>query len=466
MKSEMPKVLFQVNDEPLCFGPYRSLFSTCDKILVVIGYRGFDVQKALTERAIEVFGEEGVRSKTVFFTQDPPRGTGDAVRTALQNYGKSLLNQNEVLVVNGDMPLLRVRTLEKFVKTARDAKLDSACVSVRPQNRTGLGRIVRDTRGVFTNIREEADANAEEKSVREVNAGLYYFRSSFLADALSSLEDKNSQNEFYLTDLLGNSSPQRRSEAILARSPLDYLGVNTTYELSIVRGLAQARLQKNLCEKLGVELANPESTFISARAEFTGPAYLGPATCILGKTRVESNVRIEGSSRIESCILEENAKILWGSALEEARVGKGSQVGPLAHLRPGSVLDENVKIGNFVELKKTHMHKGSKASHLSYLGDATVGEEANIGCGTITCNFDGFNKHRTEIGKRAFIGSDTQLLAPVSVGDEAYVASGTTVTQDVPAGALALSRAELTLKPGYAKRLADRLKMKKEKTNT
>lgn len=464
MKSDTPKVLFSINDEPLCMEPFRALFENCEKVLVVIGYRGPDVQAAIQKRGEEIFGSEAFKLKVSFFTQNPPAGTGDAVRVAVQGLGKTLKEHDDMVVVNGDLPLFRAQTLKSFIKQARELKLSSACLSMRAPNVSGLGRILRDDRGVFVGIREEADATPEQKRIREVNGGVYFFQTARLGEALAKLQSNNEQQEFYLTDLLGNEKKHgERSEAIALRSHWDLWGVNNTYELAAARKLAQARLQKRLCIEHGIELQNPETTFISARVKFFGSASIGQGSLLVGACEVQKGAKIEGNCRLENSKIGENAEIYWASVIEESVVGAGSKVGPFARLRPGSELGTDVKIGNFVELKKTKMAARSKASHLTYLGDAEVGEESNIGCGTITCNYDGVNKYRTVIGARTFVGSDTQLVAPIVIGDDAYVASGTTLTQDVPAGALALARAELVVKPGYSKKLAEKLKAKKTK---
>jgi bifunctional UDP-N-acetylglucosamine pyrophosphorylase/glucosamine-1-phosphate N-acetyltransferase len=466
MKSESPKVLFDLNDEPLMFGPFRALMQCCDTVVVVVGYRGELVKDVLTQRALEIYTDTEFQKKCRFVTQDPPSGTGDAVRVAIEALSKSATDlQDRVLIVNGDLPLVRLSTLTNFIKAVDHMKAHSACLTLAARNPKGLGRILRDERGVFSGIREEKDASPFERRIREVNGGIYCFDSKYLKSKILTLKSNNQAAEFYLTDLLGNTSDRaHRSEAIMARNSLDLLGVNTTYELAHARKVAQARLQKRLCEDHGIDFLDPDSALISARAQFSGPARIGPNVRILGRCKFGSGLEIEGSSLIDRSEIADGAKILWGSVIRESKLGPDSSVGPMAHLRPGTELERAVKIGNFVELKKTKMGAGSKASHLSYIGDASVGDESNIGCGTITCNFDGINKHRTVIGKRAFIGSDSQLIAPVVVGDGAYVGSGTTVTQDVPAGALALSRAELVIKAGYAEKLSQKLSSKKQKS--
>lgn len=462
MKSDMPKVLFTVNDEPMAFAPFQQLLTHCNSVAVVIGYGGSDVKASLLSRASEVAGMQA-EQKTLFFTQQELRGTADAVKTALDGMsrgGHVLDADEEVIILNGDLPLIRKETLDFFLKQVRAAKLDSACMSFVANNPTGFGRIVRDMRSVFTSIREEKETTADEKKIREVNSGVYYFKGAVLQKALEKVSDKNNQNEFYLTDALGEQSGFL-SAAIRCPFKWDLSGVNTTYELSIARSMAQARLQKTLAEQHGVAFADPLSVFVSARCQFEGPCTLGPNVQLLGRTKISKNVQITGSTLIEDSHIGEDVVVDFSSVIRSSKVMKGARIGPFAHLRPDSTVEEGAKIGNFVELKKTRIGKKAKVSHLSYLGDADVGDETNIGCGTITCNYDGASKHKTVIGKNAFIGSDTQLIAPITVGDEAYVASGTTLTEDVPAGALALARAELTIKNDYARRLLSRLKTKK-----
>ncbi len=463
MKSDQPKVLFTVNDEPMAFAPYRQLLEVSNTVAVVIGYGGSDVKASLLSRASEISGLNG-EGKTVFFTQQELIGTANAVSTAIEGFlggGHKLDNpEEEVVIVNGDLPLIRKETLDYFLKEVRARKAESACMTFVANNPTGFGRIVRDMRGVFTSICEEKDATADEKKIREVNSGLYYFKAGVLIETLKKVSDKNNQKEFYLTDALGAQSGFR-SEVVRCPYKWDLSGVNTNYELSVARSVAQARLQKDLSNTYGVNFADPLSIFVSARCHFEGPCTIGPNVQLMGRTRIGKNVKMVGSSLIEDSQIGDDVLIDFSTVVRSSKIMRAAKIGPFAHIRPESIVEEDVKVGNFVELKKTRLGRGAKVSHLSYLGDADVGEETNIGCGTITCNFDGASKHKTIIGKNAFIGSDTQLIAPVHVGDEAYVASGTTLTEDVPAGALALARAELTIKNDYARRLMTKLRSKK-----
>ena len=463
MKSAKPKVLFEINDEPLCFAAFRSLFEICDRIVVVVGYRGADVRETLLKRAHEAFGEEAVKAKVLFYTQEEQKGTGHAVRTAIDGLGKGIGSYEAAIVLNGDLPLVRESTLRPMVDAFSAQQLDSVCLSFNTSDPTGLGRILRDKDGNFLGIREEKDCSESERRILEVNGGVYCFRNSVLASSLLELKTDNKQGEFYLTDLLGSTKqPKLKSASIIAQEPEDLLGVNNTFELAEMRLRAQRRLKRDLCERYGVDFINMDSSFVSARATFQGPCRIGPACSVLGASFIAEDVDLEGHVLIKNARIQKGAKILWSSVVEESVVGDRSKVGPMAHLRPGTLLREEVKIGNFVEIKKATFDKGAKASHLSYIGDAEVGEDANIGAGTITCNYDGFNKFRTKVGKRAFVGSDSQLVAPVTIGDDAYVGSGTTVTEDVPAGALAISRPDMLIKEGYAQKIAAKRNLAKK----
>ncbi len=454
MKSETPKVLFEINGQPMCMGPLKALMETCTKVVVVIGYRGAEVKDRIVQEAHKHWDSQTVSQKISFQTQEPPRGTGDAVATALRGL-ESQMNDNIFLVVNGDLPLVRAKTLQKLILKAKKENSDSLCLSMFTSRPQGLGRIIRSEMGHFLGIREEKDATADEKKINEVNGGIYFFRGSFLSANIKNLKTDNKQNEFYLTDLLGkDKNKSARTDCVSLKYPWDLMGVNNTWELAFARKIAQTRLQKKMSEELGVDFKNPDTIRVTSTTTFEGECSVGPGVVFEGVCKIGPRVVIEGQCLIRDSVIHSDAHILWGSVLENSEVGSKSSVGPLAHLRPGSKTESDVKIGNFVELKKTVMKKGSKAAHLSYLGDAEIGEEANIGCGTITCNYDGFGKHKTVVGKGAFIGSDTQLVAPVVVGENAYVASGTTVTEDVPSGALAIARPDMVIKAGYAKKLA------------
>jgi bifunctional UDP-N-acetylglucosamine pyrophosphorylase/glucosamine-1-phosphate N-acetyltransferase len=434
--------------------PLRALGDICQKIVVVVGYQAERVEAELREVFASEFGSELAREKLHFVLQKEQRGTGDAVRVAMAELGSA--KESSVVVLNGDLPLVRAGIVKKMVQELETRKLHSLCLSSLVMDPSGLGRIVRDARGVVERICEEADATADLKTIKEVNSGIYAFNMEFLKSGLAELRSENKQNEFYLTDLIGIARDKRRATdalVITGEDTEDLIGANSTWELARADQIDQARWKRALCESFGVLFVAADSSYVERSVRFTGAAKIGPGTFLGGRSEISRGVVIEGQARVLNSKLAEAAQIKWGSVITDSLVGARASVGPMAHLRPETELKEDVKVGNFVETKKTVMHRGSKASHLSYLGDAEVGEESNIGCGTITCNYDGVNKHKTLIGKRVFVGSDSQIVAPVKIADGAYVATGTTVTRDVPADALAIGRARMEVKEGYAKRL-------------
>lgn len=465
MKSENPKVLFPICGESMAGAPLRALGDICSKVVVVVGYQAPRVEEELRKIFVREFGADVTKEKLSFVIQKEQRGTGDAVRVAVDSLPAKTSGESTVIVLNGDLPLVRAPLVTKMTKELETRKLNSLCLSSMVMDPTGLGRIVRDPRGVLENICEEADAPADIKTIKEVNSGIYAFRFDFLKTALGELTSSNKQNELYLTDLLGiTRGKMRATDALLisGEDVEDLMGANSTWELSRADQIAQGRWKRAICESFGVLFAAADTSYIERSVRFTGPAFVGPGVYLGASTEIGHGVMIEGQSFIRGSKLGADAQIKWGSVVTDSVVGARSQVGPMAHLRPESELESDVKIGNFVELKKTLMKKGSKASHLAYLGDAEVGEESNLGCGTITCNYDGFVKHRTVVGKNVFVGSDSQLVAPITIGDGAYIASGTTVTKDVPAESLAIGRSELKIKESYAIKLREKMKSRKK----
>lgn len=466
MKNPTSKLLFDVSGEALCFPSFRALYEVCDRVLVVIGHKGPEVQSRILQRAEELYGHSAVKAKTFFYTQEQQLGTGHAVRTALESPVLSGTQASHVLVLNGDLPLITADTLKKFSDECEQRSLSSACLSFLADNPLGLGRIVRNDDGELLKIVEEKDASDDQRQIQEVNSGVYAFNLAALSQHIHKLDAANEQNEIYLTDMFdaaAEGADDRKSEALICQNREELLGVNTMFELGEVRKLSQRRLKKKLCEDFGVEFQDIDHCFISARSKFQGHAFIGQGVQIEGSSVIGRGVKVQGQALVCDSVLEDGAQILWGSVLQDSKVGSEAKVGPMAHLRPGTQLGARVKIGNFVEIKNSIFAESAKASHLSYLGDSVVGREANIGAGTITCNYDGFSKFRTIIGEKTFIGSDSQLVAPVEIGDGAYVGSGTTVTEDVPSGALAISRPDMIIKEGYAAKLQAKRSQKSKK---
>lgn len=395
-----------------------------------------------------------------YAVQDEQLGTGHAVLQARSALGDSLEGKT-VLILSGDVPLTRRETLDRMIVEhhahARAATLLSMVLDVPAL----YGRIVRGSDGELQRIVEAKDASSEELLLSEVNGGIYLFDAPALFDTLSTLSTDNSQGEYYLTDVIARLREKGRSVgAVIADDPVETLGVNSRAELATVESeLVRRRVDELMAQ--GVTFRNPAAISIDSSVSIGADTVVYPFVTLEGETSIGRNCIVEPGVHLRNVIVEDNVTLRTGTVAEDARIASHSAVGPYSHLRPGTVLQQSVKIGNFVETKKAVFARGAKASHLSYIGDAEVGAEANIGAGTITCNYDGVNKHKTTIGEGAFIGSDTQLVAPVTIGKGAYVGAGSTVTKDVPPDSLALSRTPQKTIVGWATKRRE--EMKKEK---
>jgi bifunctional UDP-N-acetylglucosamine pyrophosphorylase/glucosamine-1-phosphate N-acetyltransferase len=364
--------------------------------------------------------------------QAEQKGTGHAVQQAAPQLADF---DGLVLILSGDVVLLRQDSIEKLVAAAGPETLSFA--TAVPQNPKGLGRIVRGSDGNVQRIVEEKDCSEAQRAIREINVGLYCAPAKFLFRALETLTPNNAQKELYLTDIVERAAKEMR--AVTVEIPEEEaLGVNDRVELARNDRIMRLRLAEELMRG-GVTVRDPDRLFSEPGITVGRDSELGPGVELRGVTRVGSGCRIEAGAVLSDVTVGNNVHIKPYCVVTESTIGDGAQIGPWAHLRPGSVLENDVHLGNFVELKKTRVGRGSKANHLTYLGDADVGSEVNIGCGTITCNYDGANKFQTVIEDGAFIGSDSQLIAPVTIGKGAYVGTGTTVREDVPPGALAVS---------------------------
>jgi bifunctional UDP-N-acetylglucosamine pyrophosphorylase/glucosamine-1-phosphate N-acetyltransferase len=378
--------------------------------------------------------------------QEQQLGTGHAVACA-----RELLAgfSGTVLVLCGDTPLLRVETLQGLAAFHREQGATLTVLTTVLPDPSGYGRIVRDAAGRVLRIVEQKDATPQEQALCEINSGIYCMEAGFLFANVDSIGNRNAQQEFYLTDLV--SIAVKQGLACLGRStddPDEIMGVNDRAQLAAASRILRGRINLDLMSA-GVTLTDPGQTYIDQGVRIGPDTVVHPNCSISGATVIGSGCTIESNVSISGCSLGDGCHIKAGSVLEGSQLYTDVSVGPMAHLRPGTVLGDHVKIGNFVETKKIVMGEGSKASHLTYLGDAEIGCHVNIGCGTITCNYDGVNKHRTVIGDGVFIGSDVQLVAPVSVGRNSLVAAGTTVTVDVPPDSLAISRVPQVNKVGW-----------------
>ncbi len=438
MKSARAKVLHRMCGRPLAYFPVkRALEAGADPVVVVVGYQAGAVEAALRQHL------PGAPLR--FAHQRRQLGTAHAVqaaRAALRGH------RGPVLILSGDTPLVTRETLETVVRARGGAKA-LAFATMTLENPEGYGRVVHAPQGGPAVVVEEKDATPEERQIKEVNAGLYCADSDFLWTTLDKVDRRNAQREFYLTDLVALAA--EGPGAVAAKVPsLEAMGVNDQEELSLAARALVRRIALSLMQQ-GVTLEDPERFDADEGVEVEADTVVEPSVRLAGATRVGRGCRIGQGSIVTDSVVGDGSEVLPYSVLDGARVGRGCRVGPFARLRPGSVLGDEVHLGNFVETKKTTVGRGSKANHLTYLGDATVGAGVNVGAGTITCNYDGERKHPTVIGDEVFVGSDSILVAPIRLGKGAYVAAGSTLTEDVPPGALALGRARQVVKPGWVR---------------
>ncbi len=378
---------------------------------------------------------------TTFVTQNPPRGTAHAVMMALPYIKKGI---TDVLISYGDMPLIQSSTLSQLIHKHRQKKSWLTFATMTLSSSFGYGRVLRHASGVIEAIVEEKDATPAQRKIREVNVGLYVVSLPFLKKALKKIKTTNVQKEFYLTDLIRQAALEEKIADYRLAHSTEGLGVNTQQELAKANQEMSQRKMRELMND-GVVCINPEQITCDAEVRVArGATIMGPCT-LLGSTVMGSGCFVEPYTTVRDSVVGQKVTIKSGCYLDHAVVGDEAVIGPMAHLRPGTHLKTGVKVGNFVEIKKSSIGEKSKINHLTYIGDALVGKNVNVGAGTITCNYDGKNKFKTVIQDGAFIGSDSQLVAPVTVGKSAYIGSGSTITKNVPPHSLALSRAAQTI---------------------
>ena len=438
LKSKRPKVLHAIGGKPLAAHviAVASRMVAPEDIYVIVGHEAERVQHALKAT--------GVR----FVEQAEQRGTGHALQCARQ----AMEGYENVVVLSGDVPLIRPQTLERLwhVHEAEQAAL--TLVTARPEDATGYGRVVR-TRpgepGVEAIVEQKSLAPGQEK-IGEINAGIYAFRTAPLLKHMNEMKNENAQGEFYLTDMAAIlHGAGERVVAVEATDAGEVLGANTIAELVALDARLRAETAARLMDE-GVTIFRPETCVIDAEVEVGPDTVIEPYVQLLGATRIGSGCTIRSFTVIENCTLGEGVLVQPGCMLEASSAGDGARIGPFTHFRPGAEIGPEVHVGNFVEIKKSRLGKGTKANHLTYIGDADIGERTNIGAGTITCNYDGVNKFVTQIGDGVFIGSDSTLVAPVRIEDGAYIGAATCITRDVPADALAVGRARQVTKEGWA----------------
>ncbi|MDO6480017.1 bifunctional UDP-N-acetylglucosamine diphosphorylase/glucosamine-1-phosphate N-acetyltransferase GlmU [Shimia thalassica] len=430
MNSDMPKVLHQIANAPMLIHAMRSGAPLDPERTVIVAGHGFDAVKA----AVEDYDPEA----TVVL-QEEQKGTAhavDAARAALADF------DGDVIVLFGDTPFVRSETLENMVAARKDNAV--VVLGFEAADPGKYGRLVMDG-DQLSAIVEYADATDEQRAITFCNSGVMLAGREEMFALIDAVEANNAQDEYYLTDIVGIARGKGLSVTAVACDEEETLGINSRLHLSQAEAIFQARARAELMD-LGVTLQQPETVMLSHDTIIGRDTVIEPNVYFGPDVTVESGTHIRAFSHLEGC-----------------HVSRGGVVGPYARLRPGAELAENVRIGNFVEIKNAILDEGAKVNHLSYIGDASVGHDTNIGAGTITCNYDGVMKHKTTIGANAFIGSNTMLVAPVTIGDQAMTASGSVITSDVPAEALALARAKQATKPGLATKMFDLLKSKKKK---
>jgi bifunctional UDP-N-acetylglucosamine pyrophosphorylase/glucosamine-1-phosphate N-acetyltransferase len=458
MRSEIAKVLHRAGGRPLI----ENVLRTCQalkpaQILTVVGHQAADVSAV----AASVGAQIHVNVQTVM--QQPQRGTGHAMQVARRYLRKSA---KLAIVLPGDAPLLRPSTLAALLDAHRRGEAAATILSAELADPTGYGRIVRDAEGRVEAIVEDSAATLAQREIREVNSSIYCFTLAKLWPCLNALRPDNAQRELYLTDAI--AMLRQRNERVLAQIAGDadeILGCNTRAQLASIDRIFRARKAAELMES-GVTIYLPETVLVDPEVTAGADTVIEPGVQLLGKTRIGGRCHIAAGSILRDARIDDEVIIGAHSNIDSARVAPGAHIGPFARLRPNADIRARAHIGNFVEVKNSVVHEGAKANHLTYLGDATVGAGSNIGAGTITCNYDGVAKHETKIGRGVFIGSDSALVAPVRIGDGAYVAAGSIVTENVPADALAVARGRQVNKIGWAKARRNELKRAAAKKKT
>ncbi len=448
MKSDRAKVLHELAGRPMiCWVVKAAKAAGAGKVVAILGHKADTVAAVLDT----TFGAGAVEVAL----QREQRGTGHAVQSALPAL-EGEPDDRIVVILSGDAPLLDSCRISELTRACAQSPSGLALLSTRPDRVMPYGRLVREggPAGKLLKIVEWSDASEAERAIPDCNAGFYAVRLGHLRRDLATLRADNAKGELYLTDLVARAAERGGATAIDAPFT-EVSGINDRVDLAAVDKVARRRVNEGWMRQ-GVTMVDPDSTYIDADLPaIGGDVWLGPGVHLRGKTQVGAGARIDAGCVLTDSQVAEGAYLKPYTILTESSIGQRAQLGPFTHCRPGTRVDEDAHLGNFVETKKTHLMAGAKANHLAYLGDASIGAKANIGAGTITCNYNGFSKQKTVVEAGAFIGSDTQLVAPVTVGRDAYVGAGSTITKDVPRAALALTRVKQVNVEGWADRFRE-----------
>ncbi len=435
MKSDKSKVLHEVCSRPLVRWVYDAAANAgSEKTVVVVGHKKEDVMSSLG-------------ADKTYAVQEQRLGTGHAVMMAADNFDSY---DGTIVILNGDTPLITSEMIESAVKYHTEKSNSVTCITAVLDNADGYGRIVRDSNGAFLRITEHKDATEEERKIKEINSGMYCFNAKDLLSALKKITNNNSQGEYYLTDTMEILRKEgKRVDASPLCNPEEILGINDRVNLAAVQKIMQARIINKLMMS-GVTFIDPDNTYVDDTVTIEPDTVVYPSTFLRGNTHIASGCIIGPSSTIVNSDIGCGTEVI-NSVVTDSKIAENTSVGPFAYVRPNSVIGSDVKIGDFVEIKNATIGDGTKVSHLTYVGDSDVGSGVNFGCGTVTVNYDGLSKHRTVIGDNAFIGCNTNLVAPVTVENNAFIAAGSTITNDVEAYSLAIARARQIDKKDWAK---------------
>ena len=435
MKSDTPKILHKAAGKALCEWVVDAAAEATGETPVLVVGKAADTVK-------EYFGE-----RVHYALQSEPLGSGHAVMAA-SDY---LEGDGYVIIVAGDMPLIRAETLTRLAKVTASAGLGASLLTATVSDATGYGRILRGENGGVTRIVEHRDATDEQKAIREINLSIYCFNRALLRESLKTLQPNNVQGEYYLTDCIADmSSKGHFIEAVACVDDDEWMGVNDRSQLADAAKKLRGRINRELMLS-GVTLIDPDAVYIDASVTVEPDVTIYPGVTLEGKTMIKTGAVLYPGSRIVSSTIGAGTSV-QNSVVLDSTVGENSTIGPYAYLRPHSIVGNGCRVGDFVELKNAQIKDGAKVSHLTYVGDGEIGEKTNIGCGVVFVNYDGKKKSRTVVGKNAFIGCNVNLVAPVTIGDGAYVAAGSTVTKDVEEDALCVARSRQTNIEGWAKR--------------
>ena len=432
MHTNLPKVMQPLAGRPMIDHVITTAATLTNKISTIIGYK----KDVLNEHLITNF------KNVETFVQPELNGTAGAVKAAQKN----IMDDEDVLILYGDVPLISHESL----KNALNDNHDAVILTMIPKDPFGYGRVIKDDSGLATEIIEEKDANAEQKKINEVFTGIMIIKGEMLLSSLDEVNNNNAAGEYYLTDVIKIASKKGVKINPIVVEETEVLGANTKSELHEIENIFREMKSKDLLEQ-GITLSDASRVDVRGSVSAGKDCSIDVNVILEGKITLGINVSIGPNCYLKDVVIGDNVSIEAFSHIVSTQIGADCNVGPYARLREGTVLEDQAKIGNFVETKKTKIGKGSKANHLAYLGDAEVGEDSNIGAGTITCNYDGTNKHKTKIGNKTFVGTNSSLVAPLNIGNNSYIGAGSVITKDVEDGALAVARGKQSNKSGWAK---------------